>query len=153
MSYFKTQWIVLKPIFGYHFLSKSEKACFSVFPNNLVACCDPCNKHKGSKIPNSRNKQLVHPYFEDFSNVQWLKCKVRRTSPVSFEFFVHRAEELSEVDFERLKNQFVELKLNDLFISNAGRFYATLKPRLERRFHTEGWQTNVKNSPKTLPTY
>lgn len=53
-----------------HYLSKTENNFYTVTPYNLIPSCSECNKDKGVA------KDLVHPYFDDTTTEEWLKCQI-----------------------------------------------------------------------------
>ncbi|VEI46040.1 HNH endonuclease [Actinobacillus equuli] len=51
-----------------HFLPKSRYGHFSVLPENLIPVCKDCNtEYKKEFYPTEKNKQLIHPYLDDYT--------------------------------------------------------------------------------------
>lgn len=128
-----------------HFLSRSKRPGFSVFPNNLVPCCDRCNKKKGNEIPTSIGAQFLHPYFEELWSFPWLQCRIRTTSPVSFEFYVGSVAGSCPITLNRLKNQFDKLKLNKMYAPKAAKQFVESLPEFSRLFRSGGRRNLLKS--------
>lgn len=62
-----------------HFLPESKFHALAVNPINLVPSCDYCNKKKGAYKPkkDEPNSVLIHPYYNDILNLEWLKMKIK----------------------------------------------------------------------------
>lgn len=62
-----------------HFLPESIFKALAVNPINLVPSCDFCNETKWTYKPDNLkpNSVLIHPYFDDVMNVDWLKVKIK----------------------------------------------------------------------------
>ena len=71
-----------------HMLPKSKYPVFSVVPHNLVAICKPCNRLKGDIAPTSEYDGVIHPYFDDIDEPQWLHAEVNEQHTAAVEFFV-----------------------------------------------------------------
>ena len=69
-----------------HHLPKSSYFRHAVNPDNLVPICSRCNEAKKHTMPNAENKQFMHPYFDDFSKVQWLEFSFLAEDPIEVEF-------------------------------------------------------------------
>lgn len=54
-----------------HYLPKASYPALAVNPANLIPACSDCNKTKSSKVID-----IVHPYFDDVENDQWLRAAV-----------------------------------------------------------------------------
>lgn len=59
-----------------HFMPKSRYPVFAVSPINLVPCCSACNRAKYEYVPENESSQIIHPYYDDFSSVTWIKAKL-----------------------------------------------------------------------------
>lgn len=59
-----------------HYLPKSKYPSLSINPLNLIPICNKCNKNKGAYSSSCREKNLIHLYFDEFSNISWLKCEI-----------------------------------------------------------------------------
>lgn len=98
-----------------HYLPEANFPTFAVLPYNLVACCRDCNTDKLTSYATTQGAQALHPYYDDFTNEQWLFARVLQTLPVSIEFYVEPPEDWDDVDKERVESHFNNYKL-------AGRF-------------------------------
>lgn len=62
-----------------HFLPESVFKALAVNPINLVPSCDFCNETKWtySPITLQPNSVLIHPYFDNVRDVNWLKMRIK----------------------------------------------------------------------------
>lgn len=62
-----------------HFLPESKFNALAVNPINLVPSCDYCNKNKHHYKPlvNNQDSVLIHPYYNDLSDFDWLRVYIR----------------------------------------------------------------------------
>ncbi|MHA3104373.1 hypothetical protein [Acinetobacter sp. ANC 3791] len=62
-----------------HFLPESIFNALAVNPINLIPTCDFCNEKKRTYTPSNLQPKsvLIHPYFDNVMNVDWLKVKIR----------------------------------------------------------------------------
>lgn len=104
-----------------HFLPKSKFSSLVIVPANLVPCCSDCNKDKSDDFKLTDDKMLIHPYFDDISNLNWLKCTVNEDVwPITFSYTVSNDISNSKLK-SRIKQQFNLLNLNKLYADNATR--------------------------------
>ncbi|MBK6825608.1 MAG: HNH endonuclease [Chitinophagaceae bacterium] len=59
-----------------HLLPHSHYAEYVIYPKNLVPSCHRCNYIKDAFVPLTQPDNLIHPYFEDYSEYQWLASEV-----------------------------------------------------------------------------
>lgn len=61
-----------------HYLPKKRYVELSFMPRNLVPCCQSCNgvSAKGEFYPLSAGSAIVHPYYEDTNDAQWLNVSI-----------------------------------------------------------------------------
>ncbi len=104
-----------------HYLPKSKFPSFSVLPYNLVACCQDCNKNKSDKVPESKEGQSLHPYYDNFTEDQWLFAEVKESSEnkISVNFFVKGPEYWDDVDKKRVQTHFEIYNLANRFCRRA----------------------------------
>ncbi|BAP35576.1 hypothetical protein AS4_06360 [Acinetobacter guillouiae] len=64
-----------------HFLPESIFKALAVNPINLVPSCDFCNETKWTYKPDNLqpNSVLIHPYFDNVMDLDWLKVKIKTT--------------------------------------------------------------------------
>lgn len=104
-----------------HYLPKTKFVSFAITPENLLPCCPDCNKDKLDDYNLNEDKMLIHPYFDDISNQDWLKCKVvDNTWPITFSYDVSDAI-VDLVLKSRINYQFKLLNLSKLYADNATR--------------------------------
>lgn len=70
-----------------HYLPKAEYPTLCVFPANLVPECQSCNKNKGEFIQAENKKMLLHPYFDDISDVVWIEARLVFSSIIGVEYY------------------------------------------------------------------
>jgi len=86
---------------------------------NLVPCCKDCNTGKGSSFTNVKEEQALHPYYDDFTNEQWLFAEVLETSPLSIRFSVNAHTNWTDVSKARVEAHFIEYDLKNRFSVEA----------------------------------
>lgn len=98
-----------------HFLPESQFNALAVNPINLVPSCDYCNKKKHHYKPvlNNENSVLIHPYYNDISNLKWLRMYVR----VFYNFKFHKInlpklKSLTILNSENIKIGLIDLRWN-----------------------------------------
>lgn len=116
-----------------HYLPKSHYPLFSVTPANLIPSCSDCNKDKLDDYNLDEDKMLIHPYFDNLQNVNWLKCSVVKGNPITFSFEVSNEIE-DKVLLSRLKHHFNILNLSKLYSDNAARRFRGLISSLIREY-------------------
>lgn len=111
-----------------HYLPKAEFIHFTVTPINLVPSCSDCNRDKLDNHNHNEEKMLLHPYFDNTSSIDWLKCKVNESIwPITFSYEV--SEDITDIILKsRISYQFNLLGLGKLYADNATReFYKRVK--------------------------
>lgn len=104
-----------------HYLPKSTYISFSIIPANLLPCCSDCNKDKGDDIQSTKDRMLIHPYFDKVDHLDWLKCKVvEQEWPITFKYRI--SDDIEDYILKsRMDNQFNLLNLDILYADNATR--------------------------------
>jgi len=119
-----------------HYFPKSKFISFVVTPINLLPCCTDCNKEKLDYFSTQENKMLIHPYFDDLRDFEWLECKViEDTWPISFEYEVTSVFS-DETLRLRVKNQFEVLKLADFYAPKAALEFYNRSKRLVEEYNS-----------------
>lgn len=121
-----------------HILPKTHYPIFAVTPINLVGCCADCNKVKHDAIPTSALDIVLHPYFDDASNRQWLVANVVERTPVALTFHVIEVTEWDDTLNARVAHQFDLLRLADLYSSQAAGETTDIRQNLQRHFDSGG---------------
>lgn len=136
-----------------HFLPKASFPVFAVTPNNLVPSCSWCQENKREYFPQANSKQLIHPYFDDFEEVQWLHARVIETTPAAFEFFASLPEGWNVATRERLEAHLTQLRLYRLFASNSASRLCEIRARLGvllQRGGAEAVRSHLKEESESL---
>lgn len=104
-----------------HYLPKSKYTLLSIVPANLLPCCSDCNKDKGEDVQLTKNKMLIHPYFDKVEHLDWLNCEVVKNEwPITFTYAV--SDDIEDDTLKaRIAYQFNLLKLDVLYADNATR--------------------------------
>lgn len=123
-----------------HYLPKSEYPILSVSPLNLIPSCSVCNSGKLCDYPTSEVEEVIHPYYDEIDQVNWLQCSIVSIKPLIFEFSVKNCifphEPILE---ERLKQHFISFELNKLYISHSNEEFENIKYQLEKLFINGGY--------------
>ena len=117
-----------------HFLPKSDYPIFAVAPINLIGLCADCNKIKSDIAPRLANDTMLHPYFDEVNNRQWLFARVVETKPAAVKFQVEYVDEWDDVLNDRVAHQFKLLRLGYLYSSQAAREIIDIRHNLQRIF-------------------
>lgn len=102
-----------------HILPKAHYPLLSVTPVNLVPCCRDCNTDKLDRPPTGKADQFFHPYYDDFNEGIWLAARFIYDTEVTPEFFVVKPDNWNQLKFERARNHFNKLDLDELYSLNA----------------------------------
>ena len=121
-----------------HFLPKTVYPVFAVTPTNLVGVCAECNRAKSALAPTNAAATLLHPYFDEVSNQQWLFARVEKMVPVAVTFHVISVDKWDDVLNARLAYQFKLLGLAELYSSQAAREVADIRQNLQQHFKDGG---------------
>ncbi len=121
-----------------HVLAKTDYPTFAVSPINLIPACIDCNKIKlTSYNPNSSEEEILHPYYDDISNEQYLVAVVNKERPASITFNIKSS--IPETIMEkRLKVHFELFALNELYIANSAKYLADINFRLNSLYTSSG---------------
>ena len=121
-----------------HILPKTPHPIFAVTPVNLVGACADCNKSKLDFTPAGAGDTVLHPYFDEVSDKQWLTARVVQKSPVALTFHVVDVDEWDDVLNARIAHQFDLLGLAGLYSSQAARETTDIRHNLLRHFDYGG---------------
>lgn len=118
-----------------HFLPKSLYDAFTVYPNNLVPICAVCNNVKDDYYGVDYSSNLLHPYFDDVNNSQWLFANLapKPKNKLIIEYTCQPDSNIySKDDIARITNNFNTLKLNKRFKDIARSQSRQIKSNLRR---------------------
>ena len=121
-----------------HLLPKGRYPIFAVAPDNLVGSCAECNKLKLDIAPTSARDTVLHPYFDEVAEQQWLFAQVVQWTPAALIFHVCDVDEWSDVLNARVAYQFDLLGLARLYSNQAARETADIRQNLQRHFDAGG---------------
>lgn len=110
-----------------HFLPETKFPTFSVLPYNLVASCRDCNFDKSTSYATTQNTQTLHPYYDNYTNEQWLYARVLQTSPVSIQFYVNAPVNWRQLDKDMVQAHFNNYELAERFSVEASNTLADLR--------------------------
>jgi hypothetical protein len=127
-----------------HILPKAVYPVLAVAPLNLVGACWECNKVKLAAIPTTAEDTVLHPYFDDISQDQWLKATVVQQQPCALTFDVRPPAKWDATKTARAIAQFNLLGLAALYASEAAREIANIRHNLRMHFNAGG-ATAVEN--------
>lgn len=121
-----------------HYLPKTKYPTYTVTPYNLVPCCTDCNNLKKDDILNDRIDEIIHPYYDDFTDEKWIVAKMIEEEPVAFEFGVKCPQNWNEVKRRRAEKHFEKFALNKLYMPYASEEYISCFNRIERLYRRGG---------------
>ncbi|AXX93613.1 hypothetical protein CPU12_10930 [Malaciobacter molluscorum LMG 25693] len=120
-----------------HVLPKTFYPIFAVTPFNLIPACADCNKIKDRYQPNIAEEEIIHPYYDDISNQQYLYAVLVQTTPPSINFYIKQSNPINIIE-KRLNKHFSLFALNELYTSNAAGELANISFRLSKLYSTGG---------------
>lgn len=102
-----------------HFLAKAVYTNFTVTLINLIPCCKDCNTNKNAADFTEKEKVFFHPYEEDTDSFSWLIAKILvKSKELIFDFSVTN-QDIDEITYQRMDNQFNLLKLKNFYSEEA----------------------------------
>ncbi|WP_459813198.1 HNH endonuclease [Campylobacter concisus] len=110
-----------------HYLPKSEFPIFSILPNNLIGCCRDCNAIKRNIVLNT-----IHPYYDNFTKIQWLFAKVN-WSDLTMEFFVDTKDINNALDKKKIEEHFRVYELARRYAIEAASELSDLRIEFENK--------------------
>lgn len=123
-----------------HHLPKSQYPDLSVCPRNLVPACDFCNNAKRARYPVSAETQTIHPYFDDFTQEQWIFARLDTAGLPVLVFQVVPPPHWPPVRRSRAQRHFDVVKLGQAYTANANDDLGPLRGHLARIAETQGDQ-------------
>lgn len=121
-----------------HYLPKADYSQYTVTPINLVPSCKDCNNDSGSRIINNISDQVLHPYFDNFDMIIWLKCRIKsNTNPIVIEYFVNPYEPLISSDISRINKHFEIFGLSLLYSTHAGVEIGNIAKSMKRQINSD----------------
>jgi hypothetical protein len=114
-----------------HHLPKSRYTDLSICPHNLVPACDFCNNAKGMKYPTTEGEQTIHPYYDDFTQEQWIFANLDSAGSPVLVFYVAAPAHWPQIAKDRVQRHFEVVKLGESYTSNANDDLMTLRNYLE----------------------
>ena len=124
-------------------LNKTFYPTFAVTPFNLIPSCADCNKIKDRYKPEKPEEEIIHPYYDDISNQQYLFALVEKTTPASINFYIKQSNPINIIE-QRLKKHFSLFALNELYASNAAEELSNISFRLSKLYSTGGIQCVIE---------
>jgi len=121
-----------------HHLPKARYPYLAVCPYNLIPACQHCNTAKGMKYPANAYEQTIHPYYDDFSQEQWIIGAIASPSPDVLNFSVLAPPHWSTVRQAKAHRHFSVMKLGLVYSSNANDDLTSLKKSLAMIYEHKG---------------
>jgi transcription elongation factor Elf1 len=121
-----------------HFLPKTKYPVFSVTPINLVPACSNCNKNKTANIPTKAEEVFIHPYFDDITDIIWLKAEIIENNDIKVEYYIDNSSGIDNQTKERLEYQIKILEIKSLYSSHAMQEIYGIKYMLKKLFSSGG---------------
>lgn len=121
-----------------HYLAKDHYPELAVFPANLVPCCFECNHVKLTYRAEERDKQLFHPYFDDWSEFRLVRATINVGARVTTSFAIRNPHGVDEELIARARNHFSELELATLYEQHSAIELVERKPIFQSTFASDG---------------
>lgn len=114
-----------------HYLPQTRFPTLNLTPINLIPACSDCNKKKLASVPTSAENQTFHPYFDELSNERWLIAEIQPSAPPTVSFEIRPAGTWDAVMTARVRNHFLVMGLEELYIAQAASEMADISYALE----------------------
>ena len=88
------------------YTSEVEYPILSLNPINLIPICSKCNRNKIDYMPKSKYDNLIHLYFDNLENLNWLSMKITNIYPLSFTYYVDKLAFEDPILYKRTKRTF-----------------------------------------------
>jgi 5-methylcytosine-specific restriction endonuclease McrA len=121
-----------------HHLPKARYPNLAVCPSNLVPACDFCNNAKRARFPTCAEEQTIHPYYDDYTQQQWIFAQLDVAGPPVLIFYVNAPADWPQVAKLRAKRHFDVVKLGVSYTSNANDDLIPLRDHLTTVAATKG---------------
>lgn len=118
-----------------HFLPQDTHPMYAVTPANLVPSCHDCNTVKLNK-----NREIIHPYFEDTSYEKWMVCEIKvlfQVMIVSYKISF-KDSSLPQKTKDRIVNTVNLLELHTNYATWASSLISNKKLIWKNQFQTGG---------------
>lgn len=101
-----------------HYLAKSLYPVYTVTPINLIPVCKDCNFSKLDFKTSDDDKALLHPYYDNIDNIEWLCAEIiKEGDEITALYFVNK--HINERLYKRLQNHFLIYKLKKAYAVQA----------------------------------
>lgn len=114
-----------------HYLPWTTHPSLAITPINLVPACADCNKAKGAYCAGEAGDQLLHPYFDNLDQIQWIFAEVVEVSPSALLFSARPPTDWHEVWRRRVTIHFEKYGLGKLYGAHAAEELANIRHSLE----------------------
>ncbi|MFG1499686.1 hypothetical protein ABMA70_05700 [Halobacteriovorax sp. XZX-3] len=125
-----------------HYLPKSLFPCLAVLPANLYPSCSWCNSEKDTYVAEAKNKQLLHPYFDESCELEWFQALLSIDSVFYFKIKVKPLN--NEELLSRLEMQLQVYSLNELYSMKLVQKFTDRLSYLKSIFLYSGTNTLIK---------
>jgi hypothetical protein len=121
-----------------HYLAKDQYPELAVFPANLVPCCFECNHAKLTYRAEERDKQLFHPYYDNWSGYRLVSATINVGARVTTSFEIRNPSGVEEELIARARNHFSQLELATLYEQHSAVELVERKPIFQSTFGSDG---------------
>lgn len=113
-----------------HHLPKGDYRSLAINPSNLIPCCQPCNRAKGTLDP-AMGEALIHAYFQDIPAATFLVATSEYDAGTLVISFSVDSEIVEEPLLSKLTFQIRRLKLDERLADSINIFLFDLKTGIE----------------------
>lgn len=113
-----------------HFMPKDTFQLLAICPLNLIPICGSCNRRKHNNVWTSPESVPLHPYYDQVSDVRWLKATVEDFYPATVTFSVEPPPSWPAELSARTSNHFDFFNLNQLYSAQAASALTELEHEL-----------------------
>jgi hypothetical protein len=126
-----------------HHLPKAQYPALVVTPLNLVPSCSDCNKAKLAFLPTDSSEEMLHPYYDNIEEDNWLAAEVVHVQPPVVRFFVNAPAHWGSVLKARVEKHFHILGLGKLYSLEAADELLNIRHQL-RDLHATGGSNLIR---------
>lgn len=127
-----------------HYLPKHKYPGFAVTPVNLLPSCFDCNRAKSTRHPINMGDQTLHPYFDDFTDDEWLGCSLAAFDPATPQFYIRDMPTWNPDKTQRCITHFRVFKLASLYGINSANELTNIRGHLSS-LHAAGGFAAVRS--------
>lgn len=122
-----------------HFLPKEKYTPYAILPFNMVPCCSLCNKNKLDYSPNLRETTILHPYYDNIDDIEWLKATCLYINDGYIINFFINPDIIDNAIYQRIYKHFELLKLGKTYTSQVAQEITVQSSYIKKMIMDQGY--------------